>query len=224
MTTDEIEQDVRLAFMWRAAQVPDEAADRFRGMRYPVRHRHPGRLFAATAATAAIASCAAVYLSGAVHSRPGSTQAVHLHATPVAYVGTSPRLAVTRLPAGFNLGPDIPLPTLPGQPATTGELPARTFVSGAGATEESIILEEGANGVGPVPKLLAFATAHPDISSRQLVNGTTITIVDLPAANAGSGYILYWPVSSTSWALLGSSLGVTLDQLLTVAKGIITAP
>jgi hypothetical protein len=223
MTIDEIEQEVRQALMWQAAKVPDEAADPFRGRRYPVRHRHPRRVMAVAVAGAAIAACAAVYLTGAGPSRPGSTQA-HLRATPVAYVGKSPRLAVTHLPAGFKIGPDVPLPTLPGQPATTGELPARTFVSGAGAAEESIVLEEGTNGVGPVPKLLAFAAAHPDIASRQLVDGTTITIVDLPAAAAGSGYILYWPVSSTSWALLGSSPGVTLDQLLDVASGIISAP
>jgi hypothetical protein len=220
MTTDQLEQDVRLALGRQAARVPDHAADRIANLRYPVRRGHPGRVFAAAAATAGIAACGAVYVTGGTGSPRGSAPAARLHATPIAYVGTSPRLAVTRLPAGFKPGPDIPLPTLPGQPAPKGRLPARTFVSGTGAAQESIVLEEGTDGAGPVPKLLAFAAAHPAITSQQAVNGTTITIVDLPAAGAGSGYVLYWPVSSTSWALLGSSPGVTLDQLLTVVAGI----
>jgi hypothetical protein len=150
---------------------------------------------------------------------PGSSP-TNAPATPVAYVGSHPRLAVDVLPPGFAPGPDVPVSTLPGQPPQPGQLPSKTFVKGTGADEESIIVAEGTDGVGPVPKLLAFAQEHPSIVSSVTEDGQAMTVVNLAALDAGSNAVIYFPVGESSWALIGGSPNVPLSDLLAVAAAV----
>ena len=220
MSIDRIENDLRLALAERAACVPDDSADRLRRLHYPIPAAPRRPVLAISAGAAAVAAGIAVYTAGAATHSTTPARPIQLRTTPLAYVGTDPRLAVTRLPAGFKVGPTIPWPTLPGKPAPRGALPGRSFVSASG---DSILLAEGMDGDGPVAKLLAFASGHPDVTTLMTVAGTRVTVVDLAAADVGAGYVLYWPVNASSWALLSGSAGVSLDQLMTVAAGIITA-
>ena len=76
---------------------------------------------------------------------------------------------------------------------------------------------------GPVPKLLAFAADNPAATTEETVDDDTLTIVDLASVGAGAGYVVYLPVSSSTWALIGGGVGVTVDELVTVAEGVINA-
>ena len=50
--------------------------------------------------------------------------------------------------------------------------------------------------------------------------GREIKIVDLAAAGAGTGSLVYFPVGSSAWAMISGSSGLTKADLLLVAEGI----
>jgi len=172
---------------------------------------------AVVAGAVGIAAVSVVMLSS---NRAPMVSKSHVSATPVAYVGSNPRLAVDVLPPGFAPGPDVPVPTLPGQPPQPGLLPSKTFVKGTGEDQESIIVAEGTNGVGPVRKLLAFGDEHPSLVRTVTESGQSMTVVDLAAIGAGSNAVVYFPVGSSSWALIGGTPNVPLSDLLAVAAAV----
>ena len=218
--TSDLEQNIGDVFAQQARLVPDASVDAVRRARYVPRTIGLGSRPAMAGLLAALAVAAVAVAA----LETGATKAHRaVRAVPVAYVGSAPRLAVTALPAGFRKGPDVPVAVLPGEPARPGLLPEKTFVAGSGSAQQTIVVEEGTNGSGPVAKLLEFGAKHPSAVSTVSEGGNTMTIVDLAALDAGSSAVIYFPVGASTWALVGGSPGVTSAQLLTVAEGITSA-
>src|ERR1700751_337612 len=106
MTTSGIEDDIRAALEQRAGEVSESSVEVVRRARYAPRTSGLRRRVAVAAAGALVGVRAA--LAAAFFPRPSTQTGPRLHLTPLAYVGTAPRLTVTVLPAGFQPGPDIP--------------------------------------------------------------------------------------------------------------------
>jgi hypothetical protein len=226
METTELEHDIRAALVRRSAAVPQDVVDNVCDAHYRVSTVHSGRRLVMAMAVAALVvggSLSATLWRSPVSSEQTSPSAKWINVVPLAYVGHAPRLEVARLPIGFRPGPDTAMPNLLGRLAANVDLPERTFHAGAGATSSDIVVAEGTDGEGPVPKILSFATSHPAATSEQTIDGDTLTMVDLASVGAGAGYLVYFPVSATTWALIGGGVGVTIDQLVTVAGGIVNA-
>lgn len=217
MTISGIEDDIRAALEQRASEVSESSVDVVRRARYAPRTSGLRRRMTVAAAVALVAVAAA--LAAVFFSRPSTPTGPRLHVTPLAYVGTAPRLTVTVLPAGFQPGPDIPIPVVSGQPPQPGVLPDKTFVQGSGSAEQ-IIIAEGIDGTGPVSKLLDFAAANPAAVTNVTSDGRALKVVDLAAAGAGSGELVYFPVGGSAWAMISATSGVTQAEVLSVAEGI----
>jgi hypothetical protein len=219
MTMADLEQDMRAAFDTRAREVPDASVAAVQNARYSPR---TASLAPRAAVAGALVVGGAAALTAGLVAAPShtTTPARRLRVAPLAYVGSAPRLTVTVLPDGFQPGPDIPIPVLAGQPPEPGALPDKTFVQGSGPTQQFIIIAEGLNGTGPVAKLLGVAHDHPAAVTTTTSDGRTMTLVDLAAAGAGSGSLVYFPVGSTAWAMISGSSDVSNADLLRVAEGI----
>lgn len=219
MTVPDITDEIRAALDRRASEVPASSVEAVRHAHYAPRTAGfaPRVAAAGVVAIAGAATLAAVF---ALQPSPKTTPRPRLHVTPLAYVGTAPPLRVTVLPDGFQPGPDIPIPVVAGQPPQPGVLPDKTFVQGSGPAQQFIIIAEGINGTGPVAKLLDFAAAHPEAVTTTTSDGRTMKLVDLAAAGAGSGALIYFPVGSSAWAMITGSSGLSHADLLRVADGI----
>jgi len=73
-----------------------------------------------------------------------------------------------------------------------------------------------------VPKIVAFASSLPAGVTETTSDGRAMTIVDLATAAVGTGTLLYFDVSGSTWALVSGTPGVTVSQLVAVADGIVT--
>jgi hypothetical protein len=217
MTVPDIEYEIQAALDRRASEVPARSVEAVSQARYAPRRTRLAPRVAIAVAIAGAAALAAVFV---LQASPRNTPRTRLHATPLAYVGTAPPLRVTVLPDGFQPGPDIPIPVVAGRPPQPGVLPDKTFVQGSGPTQQFIIIAEGINGTGPVAKLLDFAAAHPEAVTTTTSDGRTMKLVDLAAAGAGSGALIYFPVGSSAWAMISGSSDVSNADLLRVAEGI----
>jgi hypothetical protein len=218
MTVPNVEYEIRAALDRRASDVPESSVDTVRHAGYAPRTRFAPRLPAVgVVAVAGAAILATVFV---LQPSPKTATRPRVHVTPLAYVGTTPPLTVTWLPGGFQPGPDIPVPVVAGQPPQPGVLPDKTFVQGSGPDQQFIIIAEGQNGEGPVAKLLDFADAHPEAVTTTTSDGRTMKLVDLAAAEAGTGSLIYFPVGSSSWAMISGSSGLSNADLLHVAEGI----
>ena len=217
MTVPDIAHEIRAALDRRASEVPESSVETVRRARYaPRTARFAPRVAAAgVVAIAGAATLAAVFV---LQPSPKTTPRTRLHVAPLAYVGTAPPLRVTVLPDGFQPGTDIPIPVVAGQPPQPGVLPDKTFVQGS--DQQFIIIAEGINGTGPVAKLLDFAAAHPEAVTTTTSDGRTMKLVDLAAAGAGDGALIYFPVGSSAWAMISGSSGLSHADLLRVAEGI----
>jgi hypothetical protein len=218
MTVPDIEYEIRAALELRASEVPEPSVEAVRHARYAPRTGFARRV--AAGAVVAIAGAAALAAVVVQQPSPKTGPRTRLHVTPLAYVGTAPKLRVTVLPAGFRPGPDIPIPVVAGRPPQPGVLPDKTFVRGSGPARKFIIIAEGINGAGPVAKLLDFAAAHPEAVTTTTGDGRTMKLVDLAAAGAGSGALVYFPVGTSAWAMISSGPGVSDADLFRVAEGI----
>ena len=221
MSTADFEYDLRVALSERADDVPEDAVRRVTTSSFPVRGRRPLRT--GGFASVLIAGTAAAVITVAHFASPAPPSSTHQQARfiPLAYVGRFPRLAVTYLPRGFKVGARIALPAPPpGDPPITDQLPLRTFTVNGNCSEPSpcILLGEGRHGL--VGKVNRFAVAHPAVVRRIDVRGVTVTVIDLTAAQAGDGLLVYWPVSRSSWAVLSGTHPVPLQQLMRVQAGI----
>jgi hypothetical protein len=219
VTVPDIGYEIRAALDRRAKDVPERSVEAVRRARYAPRTRRYAPRVAAVGVVA-IAGAATLAAVLVLQPSPKTTTRPRLHVTPLAYVGTTPPLTVTWLPEGFHPGPDIPVPVVAGQPPDPGVLPDKTFVQGAGPTEQFIIIAEGQNGEGPVAKLLGVADAHPEAVTTTTSDGRTMKLVDLATAGAGSGSLIYFPVGSSAWAMISGSAGLSNADLLRVAEGI----
>jgi hypothetical protein len=221
VSTSDFECDLRVALAERADDVPEAAVRRITTTSFPVRGRRPLRTRGF--ASVLIAGTAAAVMAVAHFASPAPPSSSHQQprVVPLAYVGRFPRLAVTYLPSGFMVGPLIPLPAPPrGDPPINDQLPVRTFTVNGSCSEPSpcILLGEGHHGI--VGKVNRFAVSHPAVVRRIDVRGVTVTVIDLTAAQAGDGLLLYWPVSRSSWAVLSGTHPVPLEQLMRVQAGI----
>jgi hypothetical protein len=219
-----LEQDIRAALAYRADLVPDDSVDLVRRAHYAPRRFGFGRqaavagAFALAVVVAGAAAAATIASPGTSHHPPAATQAV-----TVAYVGSHPRLAVSVLPAGFRASPNVPIPGLGDQTSGTGRLPQKTFVRLIGSVQENIGVAEGPDSDGAVAKLLSIATRDPAAASQQTIGQQTYTIIDLEAAGAGTGEIVYFPVGPSTWAFVSGGPEVTTSELLAVAVGLKSA-
>jgi hypothetical protein len=217
MMVSDLEHEVSAALHWRASDVPESSVNAVRSVHYRPRKTGFAPRVAAVGALTLVGAAALAAVLFAQHPARTNPQA-RIKAVPLAYVGTAPRLTVTALPSGFQPGPAIPIPVVSGQPAQPGVLPDKTFVRGSGSSQQSIIIAEGESGEGPVSKLLNFAAANPSAVTKVGNSGRQLTIVDLAAAGAGSGSLIYFSVGSSAWAMISGNS--TQADLLLVAEGI----
>ncbi len=220
------EQQIRQALTARAAAVPDAAVTRIKSKRYRVQTVSARRV--ATTAVASIAITAGVGVAltrGHPPAVPPQTrlQAVppptRLRAVPVVYVGNSPPLAVRSLPKGFHLRTGEAKQTILGQ-ASTKSVPEKQFVEGPANDPTSIVVAEGTDGEGPTPKVQGYAAANPRLTTKTVINGTTVTVIQVGFGDLAS-YVAFFPVSDISWGIVAGTQGATPDQLLTIAAGIL---
>lgn len=219
MTDSDLEHEIRAALHRQASDVSESSVDAVRSARYAPRTTGFAPRAAAAGTLAVVGAAALAAVLASQHSTTTKAQTV-LKAVPIAYVGTAPRLTITALPDGFQPGPDIPISVVSGQPPEPGVLPDKTFVQGSGDSQQTIIIAEGENGEGPVSKLLDFAAANPSAVTKVTNDGRDMTVVDLAAAGAGTGSLLYFPVGNSAWAMISGSPDVTQADLLLVAEGI----
>jgi hypothetical protein len=198
-----------------------------------LRSRHPARrarlagVGMALAAITAVGAYAGIAAGGSTTPRPAVANghqrpASALHAVTIAYVGSSPTLAVTKLPPGYTLASSShvsgPTKGLPGQ-----EMWSKTFTGPGQITVEEV------TGGGGTPKAVGLATQNPQAVQHVNVGGHPALLLDmnltqgLPSAPAAHivGYIVYWPVSSNSWAMVSG--GASPADLELVAAGVVPA-
>ena len=209
--TSDLETGIAEALARRACQVPDGAAAR---VQQAVVTARPGRVrrSAVVGASVVVAATAAAV---------ASTQLATTSAA-VAVIGSHPRLAINAVPPGFGLASTHHVQPLPGQPVSAGAEPQAAFVHETGSSQQSIGVVESPDGQGWVPKIVAFASSLPAGVTETTSDGRAMTIVDLAAAAVGTGTLLYFDVSGSTWALVSGTPGVTVSQLVAVADGIVT--
>ena len=222
------EQQIRQALAARAAAVPDAVVARVTSKRYRVQTVSAGRV--ATTAVASVAVAAGVGVGVALNRghRPAVPPQTRLQAVPpptrlqpvpVVYVGNSPPLAVRSLPKGFHLRTGEARQTILSQPSTKS-VPEKQFVEGPADDPTSIVVAEGTDGEGPIPKVQGYAAANPRLTTKTVINGTTVTVIQVGFGDLAS-YVAFFPVSDTSWGIVAGAQGATPDQLLTIAAGIL---
>jgi hypothetical protein len=205
MTTD-IELAVRCSLNDRAARVPAATVATVRSAAYSPRRTHLGRRSLTGVLIVALGSAAAISVTG--------IGAPHPAAAAIAYVGEHPRLAITAMPPGFHMDARVAASGL------EARLPSMTFVRTAGSTGGDIGVAEGVKGDGAMTKLASIAATSPSATTVTTVGQRTITIIDLGAAGAGSGYVAYFWLDDTTWAMVSGTPDVTIAQLVDVAGGI----
>jgi hypothetical protein len=205
MTTD-IELSVRCALDDRAGSVPAAIVASVRSAGYSPRSTRLGRRSLAAGLAVGLGGAAAIALTGIGAPPPA--------AAAIAYVGEHPRLAITAMPPGFYENPRV---AASGLEAT---LPSRVFVRTAGSAGGDIGVAEGVKSDGAMTKLASIAALTPSAMTVTTVGQRTITVIDLGAAGAGTGYVAYFWLDDTTWAMVSGSPDVTVAQLLDVAWGI----
>ena len=205
MTTD-LELSVRWALDDRAGRVPAATVASVRSAGYAPRSAHLGRRSLAGVLILALGGAAAIAVTG--------THAPHPAAVAIAYVGERPRLAVTAMPAGFHESSRVLASRL------DAGLPSRTFVRTGGSAAGDIGVAEGVKSDGAMTKLASIATQSPSATTVTAVGQRTITIIDLGAAGAGTGYVAYFWISDTTWAMVSGTPDVSIAQLVDVAGGV----
>lgn len=203
MTTD-IELVVRCSLDDRAARVPAATVATVRSAAYSPRRTHLGRRSLTGVLIVALGSAAAISVTGI--GDPA--------AAAIAYVGEHPRLAITAMPPGFHKDARVAASGL------EARLPSMTFERTAGSTGGDIGVAEGVKGDGAMTKLASIAAGSPSATTVTTVGQRTITIIDLGAAGAGSGYVAYFWLDDTTWAMVSGTPDVTIAQLVDVAGGI----
>ncbi|MGH9131062.1 MAG: hypothetical protein ACRDWV_05175 [Acidimicrobiales bacterium] len=187
---------MRAAFQERIEGLPHGAGDSLRQASYPVvGHRYPWKV-PAVGALAAMAGLGA-YLgvsSGAPTSAPRP-----LHTETVAFVGSSPTLAVTALPPGFSLSSSSQL-SGPSSWFTGSNYTARSFSNAAG----QVINVQEIVGGSATPKAVGLASAYPQAVTHVSVAGKDGMLLDLASINNTQGYYLYWQVSPDSFAAVAA--------------------
>lgn len=195
------------------------------GRRSGARWMRPRRQLIATAAAAAVViggGSAYLAAAGSTSNSPHQANAQvppakTIHAEVMAYVGSSPTLAVTSLP-GYTLASstDIqgPTPGLTGGSALLG----KTFVSPQG---DAVSVAEMVDSTG-TPKMISLAAQYPLAAQQVTVGGHAAVLFDMSkvpspdpsAPNAHIvGYVLYWSVSPTSWVMVSGGSVPAMEQV-----------
>lgn len=207
MTTD-IELSVRCALDDRAACVQATTVASVRSAGYSPRSTNLRRRSLAGVLSIAVGGVAAIALTGIGTPHPA--------AAAIAYVGDHPRLAITAMPSGFHENSRLAASGL------EARLPSRTFVRTA-ASGGDIGVAEGVKSDGAMTKLASIAATNPSAITVTTVGQRTITIIDLGTAGAGTGFVAYFWIDDTTWAMVSGSPDVTIAQLVDVAGGITSA-
>ncbi|MGH9129292.1 MAG: hypothetical protein ACRDY2_10080 [Acidimicrobiales bacterium] len=197
-----------------------------------VRFRARRRLVSVAAAAAAVAVVGAGggYLAtsstptGPRQAKPAVVPSKMLHAKVVAYVGSSPTLAVTSVPPGYVLANSRHTQGPTQWLAAGSTYWAKSFANPQG---DSIGVTEMVNGTG-TPKVAGFATAYPRAASHVTVGGHRAVLLDMnrivpdpstPNAHV-VGYVLYWSVSPSAWVMIVGGSAPVLEQ---VGAGVLPA-
>lgn len=234
LSTDALERSEAVLREALASSGPGSDLERRRARRRGT--QRGGRRFrrAVTASAAVVVAAVAVgggsYLASGSSGVPTVTHRVAQKAPTaplqqsrlIAYVGSSPTLAVTSLPRGYTLASSNHV-TGPTKGFPGDELWSKTFAGPGTITIEEVT---GANGT---PDAVGLAAQNPESVQHLNVGGHSALLLNMnltqgrPSSPSARivGYVVYWQVGTHSWAMVSG--GAPPTDLEQVAAGVLPA-